>query len=481
MKKGNRKIINAWATFDLANSVYNLVITATIFPIYYKLVTTTTDPVTRVKTDDVSFLGFTLKNTTLYDFALAFAFLVVAAVIPLLSGIADYGGNKKRFLQFFTYLGAAACITMYWFTDLSLLWVGVLCAVLACVGYAGGLVFYNAYLPEIAEPHEQDRVSAKGFAWGYFGSAILLIINLIFVMSPQLLGHDVAAKAQELMAANPALGLEDATAEAKGIAAKAVMRLSFLSVGVWWIGFSLIPFIYLPNNIYHKKAEGNPLTKGYREIRKVWIDLKHNKKLVRFLPAFFIYSMGVQTVMLVANHFGSHEIKMEAGQLIITILIIQFVAMGGAFLFSYASRKKGNLTTLKAATVIWAAICIGTYLFVYTAVHFYVVAAFVGLVMGGIQSLSRSTYSKMLPETEDHSSYFSFYDVAEKMSIVCGMATFGLINEMSDTMREPVIALITFFVLGFVLLLRVPKEKAQQDAPPATEPVEVKENVPVKE
>jgi UMF1 family MFS transporter len=426
-QKGNKKIINAWATFDLANSVYNLVITATIFPIYYKLVAVTENPPPGKEADEVLFLGMWFKNTSLYDFALAFAFLVVAAVIPLLSGIADAGGNKKRFLQFFTYLGATACITMFWF-DKTNLGLGITCAVLACVGYAGGLVFYNAYLPEIAAPEEQDRVSAKGFAMGYIGSAVLLIVNLAMVMT-----RETGPEKLEMM------------------------RWAFITVGLWWIGFSMIPFFILPNTRSTTVKEGNPLTKGYKEIRKVWKEVKHNKPLVRFLPAFFIYSMGVQTVMLVANHFGADEIKMEPGQLITTILIIQFVAMGGAFLFSYISKLKGNLFTLKAATIIWSLICICTFFLVYTAAHFYVVAAFVGLVMGGIQSLSRSTYSKMLPDTEDNSSYFSFYDVAEKLSIVCGMATFGIINQLSPTMREPIIALIAFFVLGFVLLLRVPK------------------------
>lgn len=431
MAKGNKKIINAWATFDLANSVYNLVITATIFPIYYKLVAITRNPAPGHTEEEVQFMGMWFKNTSLYDFALAFAFLIIAAIIPLLSGIADYGGNKKRFLQFFTFLGAASCSLMYFFTE-GLLAMGVTLAILACIGYAGGLVFYNAYLPEIAHKDEQDKVSAKGFAMGYIGSAVLLIVNLVMVMTQE-------------------------TGEEK----LQMMRYSFVTVGIWWFLFALIPFYYLPKG-RPRETTGNPLTKGYKEIRKVWREVKHNKKLVRFLPAFFIYSMGVQTVMLVANHFGADEIKMEAGQLITTILIIQFVAMGGAFLFSYISRIKGNLFTLRAATIIWSLVCICTFFFVYTATHFYVVAACVGLVMGGIQSLSRSTYSKMLPETEDNSSYFSFYDVAEKLSIVCGMATFGIINQLSPSMREPIVALIAFFLLGFVLLLRVPGDGSLQ-------------------
>ncbi|HRG59593.1 MAG TPA: MFS transporter [Bacteroidia bacterium] len=435
LTKGSKKLINAWATYDLANSVYNLVITATIFPIYYKAVTTTKDAAGNEISNLVSFLGFEIKNTTLYDFAIAFAFFIVAIISPFLSGIADYGGSKKRFMQFFCYLGAISCSLMYFFNH-ETLYLGVVLAILACVGYAGSLVFYNAYLPEIAEPEQQDAVSAKGFAMGYVGSAVLLIVNLAMVMTRE-------TGAEKLQ----------------------MMQWSFVTVGIWWFAFSQITFYHLPKvnkdqNI-SKKTEGNYLLKGFKELIKVWKELKHNKKLLRFLPAFFIYSMGVQTVMLVANHFGSDEIKMEAGQLITTILIIQFVAMLGAYLFSYTSRKTSNLFTLKIATVIWSLICIVTYLFVHTAMHFYIVAAFVGLVMGGIQSLSRSTYSKMLPDTTDHTSYFSFYDVCEKLSIVLGMATFGIINELSSTMRTPIVALIAFFVIGYLLLLRVPKMDAK--------------------
>ncbi|OFY87797.1 MAG: MFS transporter permease [Bacteroidetes bacterium RIFCSPLOWO2_12_FULL_35_15] len=428
LKKGDKKLINAWAVYDLANSVYNLVITATIFPIYYKLVTTTKGA-NGTEVSNVQFFGNEIKNTSLYDFAIAFAFLLVAVIVPFLSGIADYGGNKKRFMQFFSYLGAISCSLMYFFNE-NTLSLGIILAVLACVGYAGSLVFYNSYLPEIAEDHQQDAVSAKGFAMGYIGSAVLLIVNLIMVMTRE-------------------------TGEEK----MQMMRWSFVTVGIWWFSFAQITFYFLPNPKNKPKDKESNIFKGYRELKKVWGELKHNKRLVRFLPAFFIYSMGVQTIMLIANHFGSDEIKMEAGQLITTILIIQFVAMLGAYLFSFVSRKTNNLFTLKIATVIWSLICICTYFFVFTAFHFYIVAAFVGLVMGGIQSLSRSTYSKMLPETEDHASYFSFYDVCEKMSIVLGMATFGIINEISPTMRTPIVALIAFFVFGYLLLLRVPNLK----------------------
>jgi len=429
IKKGDKKIITAWSFYDWANSVYPLVITSTIFPIYYESVTTTVSN-TGIVNDKVHFLGIDFINTTLYTFSLAFAYLVVAFIAPLLSGVADYSGKKKRFMQFFCYLGAFSCAAMYFFTDLENLWLGILLAVLACIGYSGSIVFYNAYLPEIADTEHHDRVSAKGFAMGYVGSAILLIINLVIVMKPEMFGIS-----------------------SKGNAT----RISFLTVGAWWILFAQIPFYYLPDNIYGHKPEGNYFFNGYRELKKIWKELKLYPRLAKFLSAFFIYNMGVQTVMLVATLFGSKELKLESSQLIIVILVIQFVAIIGAYLFSFLSGKKGNIFTLKAAVIIWIGVCIAAY-FVYTANHFYLLAGIVGLVMGGIQSLSRSTYSKMLPETEDHTIYFSYYDVTEKLCIVCGMGLFGVIEQVSDSMRNPVLALILFFIVGFLLLLRIPKQ-----------------------
>src|ERR1035437_1876068 len=426
LKKGDKKIITAWSFYDWANSVYPLVITSTIFPIYYLSVTQTD------VSNKVHFIGREYTNTTLYDFSLAFAYLVVALIAPLLSGIADYSGSKKKFMQFFCYLGSISCAAMYLFTGVENLWIGILTAILACIGYSGSIVFYNAFLPEIAEPKNHDRVSAKGFAMGYIGSAILLIINLIMVMKPELFGIENIGSAT---------------------------RISFLTVGVWWILFAQITFYYLPNNVYGHKPEGHYLFNGYLELKKVWQELKQHKQLAKFLSAFFVYNMGVQTVMLIATLFGSKELKLESGQLIIVILVIQFVAIVGAYLFSYMSEKKGNIFTLKAAVIIWIAVCVDAY-FVRSATHFYVLAGIVGLVMGGIQSLSRSTYSKMLPETEDTASYFSFFDVTEKICIVCGMGLFGMIEQISESMRNPILALIVFFIVGFLLLLRIPKNTA---------------------
>ena len=426
MSHSVKRVRNAWALYDWANSVYSLVITSSIFPIYYNSVTSN-------GTDNlVSFLGMQFKNTALYSYALSFSFLMVALITPLLSGIADYGGHKKGFMKFFSTMGAISCSALYFF-DGQNLWLGILAFVFAGMGYSGSIVFYNAYLPEIAPKEMHDKLSAKGYAFGYIGSSLLLIFNLSMILKPEL------------------YGITDESFPA---------RFSFLLVGAWWVLFASITFYYLPKNVFNKKPEGRWISNGYKEIITVFKQLRSTKKLKNYLMAFFFFNMGVQTVMYVAALFGDVELKLESGQLITTVLIIQFVAIGGAYLFAFLSSKLGNIKALIVAVVIWMGICIGAYN-VETVNAFYALAFVVGMVMGGIQSLSRSTYSKLLPKTEDHASYFSFYDVAEKIGIVIGTASYGMIEELTGSMRNSVIALILFFVIGFYFLIRTNKNSVE--------------------
>ncbi len=423
LQKGDKKLINAWAFYDWANSSYPLVITTAIFPIFYEKVTTTM--VNGLASDKVTFFGMEFINTELYSYVVALSFVFVSICSPILSGIADYSGSKKRFMQFFCFLGSASCASLYFFSKDNL-GFGMLSILLASIGFWSSLVFYNAYLPEIAEPEDHDKVSAKGFGMGYFGSAILLIINLILI---------------------------------KGF--KMDPRFSFVSVALWWVGFAQITFRRLPSGTKsHAKSEENIVFKGFKELWKVWKELKHITQLKRYLTAFFIYSMGVQTVMLMAVLFAKKEIVgLEDSNLIVSVLLIQFVGILGSFLFSRLSNKIGNIKSIGVSLFIWILICVGTYKYVYTPNAFYIVACSVGLVMGGIQSLSRSTYSKLLPETEDNASYFSFYDVCEKIGIVIGMLSFGLIEGVTGGMRNSILALIAFFITGFLILLTVPKSK----------------------
>ncbi len=418
--KNNKKTIRGWAMFDWANSAYNLVITSTIFPAYYTIITTTQE-----HGDKVFFFGRRFTNTALSNYALAVAYLIMAFLLPVLSSIADYRGNKKIFMQGFTYMGGIACIALYFF-KLETLELGVICFALAAMGYIGGVMFNNSYLPEIASPDNQDKVSAKGFAYGYVGSVLLQIICFVFVLKPEW------------------FGITDASFPA---------RLSFLLVGVWWIGFAQIPFKVLPaGSPNYNKLNKSKIQNGFQELKKVWHQLQEMHVLKRYLLAFFFYSIGVQTIMLVAAGFGEKILKLGTSKLIATILIIQLVAILGALIMSYFAKKYGNIKVLMVVVFIWIGVCITAY-GISNEYQFYALAALVGLVMGGIQSISRSTYSKLIPEnTPDTASFFSFYDVTEKVAIVIGLASFGYIEEFTGSMRNSALSLAVFFLLGLFVL-----------------------------
>jgi len=433
IQTASKKVVNSWAMYDWANSAYNLVITSTIFPAYYDAITTFKDNKGNITGHQVHFLGRTFESASLYNYAIAFAYLVIAVISPILSSIADYKGNKKRFLQFFCYLGSIACCSLYWFNK-DTLTLGIMGCILAAIGYCGSLVFYNSYLPEIAAEEDQDKVSAKGFAYGYVGSVLLQIICFLFVLKPEWFGIK-----------------DDSFAP----------RLSFLLVGLWWIGFAQITFTNLPKSIaVAQNNTRNIFTNGFHELKKVWHHAGELPILKRFLFAFFFYSMGVQTVMLAATLFGSQVLHLATEKLIACILIIQIVAIAGAYIMAKLSDRFGNFRVLMFVVFLWIGICIAAYL-IATEMQFYSVAVLVGLVMGGIQSLSRSTYAKTMPQTKDTASFFSFYDVTEKVAIVIGMFSFGLVQEITGNMRNSVLALILFFAIGFIGLLATLQKQKQ--------------------
>ncbi|MBL0152138.1 MAG: MFS transporter [Chitinophagaceae bacterium] len=425
MQTAPKKVVNGWAMYDWANSVYNLVITSTIFPAYFEAVTG--DGNQSTSNDKVVFLGREFVNTSLYNYALAIAFFVVAVISPILSSIADYKGNKKKFMNFFLTMGSLACAGMFFFTSNNLL-TGIICMIIACIGYWSSLVYYNSFLPEIAAPEDRDRVSARGFAYGYIGSVILQIICFVFVMKPELFGFTKEGSMQ--------------------------YRLCFLLVGIWWWGFGQFSLRRLPRSQpAGERNQKNILTNGYSELRKVWKQVLQTPILKRFLFSFFFFNMGVQTVMLSATLYGKGELSIPTESLIIAILIIQLIAIPGAFAISWLSRQIGNFKALMACIFLWIVICIGAYFIPRGGViPFYTLAVVVGFVMGGIQSLSRSTYAKLMPETKDTASFFSFFDVSEKIAIVIGMFSFGFFTEFTGSQRASVLALMSFFIIGLVLL-----------------------------
>ncbi len=440
MEKGDKKIIRGWVFYDWANSVYNLVISSAIFPIFYDGVTTKhyldQKGLTELPSGEVvmvDFFGFHLSNSVLFSYVLSASFLMVAILSPILSGVADYSGNKKRFLQFFCYFGSLSAISMFFFDANHLEW-SMLSVFFASIGFWNSLVFYNAYLPEIAHPEDHDRISARGFTMGYLGSMILLIICLGIVMG---------------------LGKE-------------YTKYCFVLVGLWWAGFSQITYNALPNNVYNKKPEKGILTKGFKELLSVLKTFRKTIRLKKYLMSFFFFNTGVQTVMLLATIFASKEVNWSENGgttgLIVAILLIQILGAVGAFLMSRLSGIIGNIKTLLVSVFFWIVICLGAYFIVYEPIEFYVLAACVGIVMGGVQSIARSTYSKFLPETEDHASYFSFYDVTEKIGIVVGTFFFGFIEEITGSIRMSVISVTIFFVIGFILLFLVPKKEESRES-----------------
>lgn len=423
MKTASKKIINGWAMYDWANSVYNLVITSTMFPAYFEEVTKNPSA-----NNEVVFLGRSFVNTALYNYALGFAFLIVAIMSPILSSIADYKGNKKSFLRFFSTMGSVACSCLYFFNEHTVT-LGIFLVIIACIGFWSSLVFYNSYLPEIAAEEDQDRVSAKGFTMGYIGSVLLQIICFVLLFKKEWFG--LSKDSQSL-------------------------QISFLLVGIWWFGFAQIPLKVLPSGVPAAvRPQHNIFTNGFIELKKVFSQIMGMPVLKRFLAAFFCYNMGVQTIMLAATLYGKSELNIPFTSLIIAILLIQLVAIPGSILMSKLSAKHGNLQVLAGVVVIWIFCCVLGYLIPRNGIYqFYGLATAVGFVMGGIQSLSRSTYAKLMPVTKDTTSFFSFYDVTEKIAIVIGMFSYGYITELAGgSQRNSILALTGFFITGLLLLI----------------------------
>jgi UMF1 family MFS transporter len=427
------RIKNAWAFYDWANSVYSLVISTAVFPLYYELV------VRQMGVTEIELLGLRVIPSSLYAWCLSFSFFIIVILSPLLSGIADARGIKKRFMAAFALLGSTSCSLMYFFTP-DFFWSGPILVVLASVGFWGSLVFYNGFLPLVAPVEDQDRLSAKGFSLGYLGSSLLLIGILAMIMKPT------------------SFGLADEVA---------AFRAGFLVTGLWWIGFAQITLWQLP-----KEPRAEVTTSGFAALKRVWHSFADLPRLKTFLLAFFLVSLGVQTIILLASLFGSQELGLGQTMLIGTILIIQVLGIVGAFVFSRLSARWGNIRALTVSTAIWAGICVGAFLIRKgnpgTEVQFLVLAGVVGLVLGGIQALARSTYSKMLPPTTHTASYFSFFDITEKVAIVLGTLIYGAINQITGQMRYSALVLSLFFVAAW-LVWRQLSAQLKRDALPGFE------------
>lgn len=433
-KKNQKKVLNAWTMYDWANSVHNLVIITVVFPMYFLATTSTKDADGNVINDVVNFFGFQVQNSVLYSYTISVATLLLVFLNPILTPLADYSGRRKFFMKLFCYLGAASCAYFYFFTRDNISFV-VVAFGLSIMGWGGSIVFYNSFLPEIATEDRFDNLSARGFMMGYIGSVILLVFNLIMIMKPEF------------------VGLTQADSDS-GFTA----RISFLTVGIWWALFAQIPFYYLPKDQVRPLA-GNWLRSSFSELGKVLKEVRQNKLVTKFLLAFLFYDMGVMTVIYVATIFADKILHIEKTGLIVTLLLIQLIAIPGSFLASWLSSKFGNTKALLIEIFIWSLMPLAAY-FTTSQYEFYGIAAVVGLVMGGIQSLSRSTYAKLIPEgTEDTASYFGFYDIVEKIAITVGTLLFGFVEQITGNMRNSVLVILVFFIIGFLLMMRIPSRK----------------------
>jgi MFS transporter, UMF1 family len=422
--KNDPKTIKAWAMYDWANSAYSLVIASAIFPAYFNSATSASG------SSRIQIFGFEIENTAAYSINLGLAFGTIALISPLLSSISDYSSNQKSFMKFFCYLGALGCMLLFFFKDVGQVEFAMLAMMFATIGYSGSIVFYNSFLPAIATEDQQDKVSAKGFAFGYIGSTTLLVLNLVAILNQK------------------ALGITDDSL---------LPRISFLLTGLWWLSFSQIPFRKLPKGIYSRRSSPKHyFLNGYTELSKIWQRLKSEPKLKTFLLSFFFYIMGVQTVMFMAASFGEKEVGLPMTSLIVTILLLEYVGIAGAYLFAWISKKIGNISALIIAVFAWIVICMGSY-FIQTAIHFYIAGFSIGMVMGGIQSLSRSTYSKFIPKTENNAGYFSFFDVCEKLAMMSGLVMWGFLDNLTGSMRNSIIALTVWFSIGLIFLFFVKK------------------------
>ena len=433
LPKGSKKLIGAWTLYDWANSVYSLVISTAIFPIYYS-------EYIFANSDSILLFNMDINKDTVISLVSATSFMIVAFLSPLLSGIADYLGNKKTFMKFFVYMGSFSCIGLYWF-ELETIQVSLILYILALIGLWGSLVFYNSYLPDITYPEQTNIVSAKGFTMGYIGSVILLIINLIMITY-----YEQFNLSSEVQA----------------------MKYSFVLVGLWWLLFSQYSFYHLPRGNKGVKLPKNIIWNGFRELKGVYKIIRSSKKFTRFLTAFFVFSFSLQTIIFIASYFGVTEIEWSSSSehwwlqqttgLIISIILIQIIAIVGAILFTKAAEKFGNILVLAIAIASWSIIC-GYAYFITTPIQFYLIAGFVGFLMGGTQTIARATYSLFIPESKDTTSFFSFYDVTEKIGIVIGMVLYGLLAQITGNIRFSVLIFMFFFLLGAILLVRVPKVK----------------------
>lgn len=414
-KKNNREVLS-WCLYDWAYSSFATIVISAVLPVYYSQVAAANLP------------GNTA--TVYWGYTTVIALLVSVLLAPVMGAIADYSGTKKRLLLIFAAVGIFATALLYYVTTGDWLLASVF-FILGNIGFSMSEVFYNAILPSIAGPEEIDRVSVKGYALGYLGGGILLAldIGLIELMSDKALAT----------------------------------RISFITVSVWWAVFT-IPFILNvkePAVGEKTKTDGNILTAGFKRLSVTFSELRSYKELFLFLAAFWIYNDGIGTIIKMATIYGA-EIGISQGALIGALLMTQFVGIPFSFAFGILARHIGTKNSIMLGLFVYAVISVAGY-FMQTALHFFILAFLVGTVQGGTQALSRSLYGSMIPGNKT-AEFFGFYGMSSKFAGIIGPLVFALVSQLTGTSRLSIFSLISFFIVGALILSRVDVEKGVSDA-----------------
>uniref|UniRef100_UPI00158B364F MFS transporter n=1 Tax=Piscibacillus halophilus TaxID=571933 RepID=UPI00158B364F len=412
---------------DWANSAFATTIMAAVFPIFYN-----------------SVAAANLSEgaaTSYYSFTQSIAVLIVAVMAPILGAIADYSAAKMKFLRFFAYMGMAGSILLFTVNEGNYILASLL-FIIASVGFSGGNVFYDAFLPHVTNKDDMDRVSTKAYAFGYIGGGILLAINLLMIMKYSWFGLP---------------------------SSKEATQLAFVSVGLWWFIFSIPLFKNLKEEkvVNQGKRTKSYVAIGFSRIGETFKTLKHYKQLLIFIIAFWMFSDGISTIIRMATFYGA-TIGIGQNDLIAALLITQFVGIPCTLFFSKLAKWISAKKALTLALMVYVVIVILGY-FMTSALHFYLLAVCVGTVQGGAQALSRSIFARMIPHNK-HAEFFGFYGITSKFAAIIGPAVFGITAGLTDNSRLGILSLIVFFVIGIVLLQLVNIEKGEQEAKALEDP-----------
>ncbi len=415
-----KKTAFSWMLYDFGNSAFATTIMAAVLPVFYY---------------DVAAVGVNENlAASFWGYSQSIAVLIVAILAPVLGAISDYSAAKKKFLRFFAYMGMIASVLLAFVGEGDYIFASIL-LIVGTIGFSGGNVFYDAFLPEIANEDEIDKISTAGFAWGYIGGGLLLAINILMILK-----HDW-------------FGIPNATVAS---------QLSFASVGVWWFLFSLPLF----KNIQEEKKvrakrEQSYIAIGFTRVTSTFKEIKQYKQLLIFLLAFWMYNDGISTIIKMATIYG-RDIGIDGNSLIAALLITQFVGIPFTFLFGGIAKKFTAKKALTFTLYFYMGIVVLGY-FMTSALHFYLLAVCVGFVQGGAQSLSRSIFGRMVPDNR-HAEFFGFYGISSKFAAIFGPFLFALVGQLTGSSRLGIISLIIFFIGGIILLKFVNVEKGMQEA-----------------